>query len=260
MKSIMDTGQLAPGKTPTARISSDQRFHDVATGEAPAVEISRRGEVTPSEDEAPRGGELQEVAILEDPYFGGFQVSERDHTRCPSKPPWKRNPPATIYPRVWGRVDLTTEKFGKKVRLQVISRGWAAEDTAAVIAERERRHNELLRTEKGRWLLAQWEAERIEFIEALVAAPMPEPEIPREWFCRPLSWPGPSAIIAGRRFPKLPALTKLVVPPPKTEILSADERRARLNGLVAAYKGEIRVCPPETITKKPNKRMGRPPI
>src|SRR5262245_44848583 len=260
MKPIMDTGQLVPGNTPTARISSDRRFHDVATGEAPAVEISRRGEVTPSEDDLPRSGELQEVAVLEDPYFGGFQVSERDHTRCPSKPPWKRNPPATMYPRVWGRVDLTAERFGARVRLQVAARRWAFWDTEAVRAERERYHQRLLASEGGRRLLAGWEAERIEFKRALLEAPMPPPEISREWFCHPVSWPGPTAVIGARRFPKLPALTKLVPAPLKTEFLSAAERRARLDRLVAAYKGEIRVCPPETITKKPKKRMGRPPI
>src|SRR5262245_9731998 len=133
---IMDGGPLKPGKTPTIRISSDRRFYDVATGEAPAVEISRR-DVAPSEEEVPSEGDRQEVAVLEHPFFGGFRPSERDHTKCPAKPPWKRNPPATMYPRVWGRVDITAEKFGRKVKLQVASRRWAAKDTEKVIADYE---------------------------------------------------------------------------------------------------------------------------
>jgi hypothetical protein len=249
MKPIMDAGQLKPGETPTELVPAtpDRRSFEVASAE--------------DADYLPKSGELQEVADLADPYFGGFRIAERDHTKCPARPPWKRNPPSAVWGRVWGRVDLTAEHHWKKVvRLQVAPRRWALKDSEETRAACHRWYEELATTERGREWLAFWEAERNEAKEALLAEPMPPPEIGREWFCRPESWPGPTAKIEARRFPKIPALKKLVAPPPKTEVLSAAERRERLDQLVAAYKGPVTVCPPETTTKKPKKRMGRPPI
>src|SRR5262245_45256259 len=79
---------------------------------------------------------------------------------------------------------------------------------------------------------------------------------------RRLQCPGESFLIrAGLSRARLsPPLKRLFAPQPKASAASAAERRVELDRLVALFRGEIRVCPPETTSAAMNPRMGRPPL
>jgi hypothetical protein len=177
------------------------------------------------------------------PIMSGWDDAEPAKTWKPST--------ASVWGRVWGRVDITAERFGAPAALQRVGRQWATVEW-----------RDLLDRQARRWwgspeFCAHHEAEKAAHLDDLVSGP--PPPMSRGKLSNP-RWLRASQAIEERRFPKLPTLKKVFARPPKSNVASAAERRAELAPLLARYTGEIRYCPPETTSTAMNRRMGRPSL